>query len=203
MRLIPRATAPHALLLACTLATGLGLAASPALAQSKKDLAARIVQLQGPEYENLGRAVASEPANQAMQLVLRALQGVPADKREAVGKDLQAEVKKFYDSIAPSLAERAGKLAPGVMQPLLEERLSEDEMKAVIAYLESPASKKYQQLMGEAPRSLTEKLVADTRTTVEPKLKQLEQTLQAKLKAATPAAPASAPPAKPAAGSKK
>lgn len=196
MRLMTLSMAPRAVLMACALA--LGTTAMPALAQSKKELAAKVVQLQASEYENLGRVVAGEPANQAMQLVLRALQAVPADKREAVGKDLQAEVKKFYDSIAPTLSERAGKIAPGIVQPMLEERMSEEELKAVIAYLESPASKKYQQLMGEVPRSVTEKLVADTRGTVEPKLKQLEQTLQAKLKAATPAAPASAAPAKPA-----
>mgnify|MGYP003336042652 CR=1 FL=1 len=98
--------------------------------------------------------------------------------------------------------------AIAVAQPMIEERFSEDELKAVIAFLESPASKKYREFGSQLPPALTEKLVAETRATVDPKLKTLEQTLQTKLRAAV-GAPASAPAAsaapaaKPAAGAKK
>jgi hypothetical protein len=185
------------------------LLASPLVqAQTKKELAARVVALQQSDYENLGRAMAGQTAQQVMAAVAPVMAQVPGDKREAVGKDIQAEVRKFHDQIAPTLAEKAGKIGPAVAQPMLEERFSEDELKAVITFLESPASKKYREFGSQLPPALTEKLVAETRATVDPKLKTLEQTLQTKLRAAI-GAPASAPAAstppatKPAAGAKK
>ena len=185
------------------------LFASPlAQAQTKKELAARVVALQQSDYETLGRAMAGQTAQQVMAAVAPVMAQVPGDKREAVGKDIQAEVRKFHDQIAPTLAEKAGKIGPTVAQPMLEERFSEDELKAVIAFLESPASKKYREFGSQLPPALTEKLVAETRATVDPKLKTLEQTLQTKLRAAVGAAasaPAASAPAaaKPAAGAKK
>ena len=192
-----------------SLLTLAALLALPAVADTKKDLAARVVALQASDYEGLGRGVAAQTAQQVLSAAGQALQQIPADKREAVGKDIQAEVKKFHDGIAPMLADSARKIGPTVAQPLLEEKFSEDELKAVIAFLESPASKKYRELGSQLPPAISDKLVADTRAAVEPKIKALEGVLQAKLKAALPAAPATTPaPAAPsgkapASGSKK
>ena len=175
---------PAALVVATALTFG-----GPVLAQSKKELAAKVVQLQQADYESIGRDVAAQTAQQVLQSAGQALGNVAPEKQEAVGKDIQAEVKKFYDSIEPTLRERAAKVAATVVPPLLEAKFSEDELKQVIAWLESSASKKYRQLGTEAPGQVADKLVADTRTTVEPKLKALEQTLQKKLGVAAPAAP--------------
>ena len=180
------------------------LLACPALAQSKKELAARVVALQSADYEALGRNMAAQTAQQVLQAAGQALQQIPPEKREAVGKDIQAEVRKFHDAIAPMLGDSARKIGPVVAQPMLEE-FSEDELKAVIAYLESPASKKMRDLNGQLPNAITEKLVGETRGTVEPKIKALEGVLQGKLKAALPAGAAApaAPATKPASGTKK
>ena len=178
-----------------------GVLAAPAQAQTKKELAARIIALQQADYELIGRGVAGQTAQQVMDTVAQALVQVPPDKREALAKDLQAEVRKFHDSIAPQLAERAGKLGPVVAQPQLEEKFSEDELKAVLAFMESPASKKYREFGAQLPMLIADKLITETRASVEPRLKTLEKTLQGKIKAA---ATASAAPPKPAAsGAKK
>jgi hypothetical protein len=166
------------------------LAAGAAQAQTKKELAAKLLQLQQTGIENVGRTLAAQVSQRALQASAQAMPRVPADKREAVAKDVQADIKKFHDEIEPLLRERAVKLS-ATLQPTIEERFNEDELKQVIAWLESPVSKKFAQLDRELGNTLAEKVVADTRPTVEPKLKTLEASLAKKL--GVPVAAASAP----------
>jgi hypothetical protein len=174
----------------------LALAASGlAQAQStpaKKELAAKLVALQQAGIQNVGRQIAGQTSQRALQAAGRALPRVPADKREAAAKDVEADVKKFFEEVEPMLRDRAGKLAPAVLQPIYEEKFSEEELRQVIAWLESPVSKKFQQIDGEAAKALAEKVVADTRPTIEGKLKTLETTVAGRL-GLQPASAASAP----------
>ena len=78
---------------------------------------------------------------------------VPPDKREAIGKAIEAEVKKYVEESYPLVRERAIKLAPSTLGAALEEKFSEDELKQLIAWLESPVNKKFQQL-GHGPQRL-------------------------------------------------
>ena len=95
------------------------------------------------------------------------------------------------------------KNAPSTIGAALEEKFSEDELKVLIGWLESPVSKKYQQVSAELQQTLGQKLVAETRPQVEPKLKALEGVMGSKLRAAIgepgaakPAAPRASGPAK-------
>jgi uncharacterized protein len=170
------------------LALALAVGAGNALAQTKKELVAKLLQVQQPGIENIGRALASQPSQRALQAAGQAMQRVPADKREALGKEIQADVKKFYDDIEPLLRKRATELAPASLAPVYEEKFSEDELKTVIAWLESPVSKKFQQIDSEIAATLAQKVVTDTRGTVEPKLKALEVTLAKRLGISPPPA---------------
>jgi hypothetical protein len=160
---------------------------------AKKALVQKALQLQQAGIEGVGSGLASQTAGQVLQAAGRAMGRVPADKREAVGAELQAEVRKFYDDVAPLLRSTAVKVAPETLGAVLQDKFSEDELKALIAWFESPVSHKYQQFAGEMQQSLTQKVVAETRPQIEPKLKALEQALNAKLNAATAAAASSAP----------
>lgn len=162
-------------------------AASPA----KKELVQRVLRLQQPAVEALGNAVAMQTSNQILSAAGQGMGRVAADKREAVGKEIQAEVRKFYEELAPLLKDRAQKLAPNIHGPLLEERFTEDELRQLITWLESGTSKKYAELSGELQGGLVQKLAEDTRPTVEPKLRALEQSIAKKL--GVPAGSASAP----------
>ncbi len=116
-----------------------------------------------------------------------------------MAKEIQADVKRYADDAVPMLRERAVKLGPTTIGALLEEKLTEAELKEVIAMLESPTVRKYQALAGEMEKVLAEKLVAETRTAMEAKISTLEQNVVKRLNAAAPSAGASAPaPAKPA-----
>ena len=152
-----------------------------ALAQTKSELVARLVAMQQPGIENIGRALAGQTSQRVLQGASQALPRVPADKREAAAKDVQADVSKFYDEVEPILRKRATELAPATLTPLYQERFSEDELRQVIAWLESPVSKKFQQLDSEVGTTLAQKVVADTRGIIEPRLKALDASLAKRL----------------------
>jgi len=176
-------------LLAVVIALG---GADLAQAQTKKELVAKMLQLQQSGVENMGRQIAGQIAQRYLQATDQAIARLPADKREATAKDVQADVKKFYDEVEPLLRKRALELAPATLSPRYEERFNEDELKQAIAWLESPVSKKLQQVDGEFGNVLAQKVMDDVRPTIEAKRKALEATLDKRLIAPTPAAAGSA-----------
>ena len=179
--------------MAVALALGALAATLPAHAQTKKELVAKVLQLQQSGIDNVGRALAGQTSQRVLQAAGQALPRLAADKREAVAKELQADVKKFYDDVEPILRKRATELAPATLGPIYEERFTEEELKQIIAWLESPVSKKFQQADGEIASSLAQKVVADTRPAVETRLKALEATLAKRL-GMPPAAPSASAP---------
>ena len=183
------------LVLAVALAT-----TAHAQAQTKKELVQKILQLQQPAVESIGKQLAEQPAGALLQRVVPAVHAaVPAERRDAVVKDIQLDIKKYADETVPLVRKRAVELAPAAVGPLLDERFSEDELKQLLGLLESPVYKKYQQLGGEMQRALLEKLVNDTRPTVEARVRALEQQVAQRLQyaragaASAPAAAGSGP----------
>ena len=180
------AWAPLTVALALTLAL-------PAQAQNsaaKNELVVKILQLQRPAIEGLATVLAQQPAQQMMQQAGIALQTrIEKDKREAIAKEIQADLKKYADDVVPLVRERAVKLAPASIGVLLEEKFSEDELRELIKIMESPVNKKFAQLNGDMQKTLSEKLVTETRSLVAPKVQALEQSVAKRL-GITPAAPA-------------
>ena len=68
----------------------------------------------------------------------------------------------------------AGKLSKTVIGPMLDDKFTEDELKQLVSMLESPVLKKYQGLLPELSNALLEKVVADARPQVTPKLQAAE-----------------------------
>jgi hypothetical protein len=194
-----RAKFPSTLVLLTVMAS-----ANLALAQSsaaKTELVTRILQMQRPALEGLATVLAQQPAQQMMQQASIALQTrVAPDKREAIAKEIQADLKKYVDDTVPLVRERAVKLGPVSVGALLEEKFSEDELRELIKIMESPVNKKFSQLNGEMQKALSEKLVAETRPVVEPKVKALEASIAKRLgiQPLPGSGPAAATPAKPA-----
>lgn len=164
---------------------GLSLAATLAFAQAspaKKELVTKVLKLQQPGIEAIGRSMLEQSVVQLMQQVnVVVRQRVPQDKREALAKEIQGDIKKFMDESLPVMREQSTKLAPTTIGALLEEKLSEDELRAVVVALESPAFRKYQDLQGEMLRSHSEKLFAGARETVQPKAQALQKAVEQRL----------------------
>ena len=148
------------------------LAAALALAPSahaqgtspaKKELVAKVLQIRQPGIEGVARSLVEQPAMQMLQQAALVIQArVPEDKREALGKAIEADIKQYIDDAYPIVRERALKLAPATIGATLEEKFSEDELKQLIALLESPVNKKFEQASGEMQRGLVEKLANDS-----------------------------------------
>jgi hypothetical protein len=187
-----------ALTLAVTLT--LALSTGPALAQvptptagptssapvsaAKRELVARLVKLHEPALEGLGRTLAEQSVQQMVLNARTALSRLPQERREAVGRELDGDVRRYLEDTVPLLRDRAVALAPSTMGAIFEQRFSEDELRQLIATLESPVSRKYQAVSGDMQRTLGGKLVAETKGTVEPRLAALEQTMGNRLRAA-------------------
>lgn len=177
-------------------------ATAPASSAAKKELVAKLVQLQQQDLENIAKMLIQQPLGNLMQRAAGEMQNQPAGaKRDATAKAIEGDIRKFVDETVPLMRDRGVKLSATVWPPLLEEKFSEDELKRITAWLEDPVSKKYAQFGGEMQNALAQKLVADTRTTVETRLKALEQSVAKQLgitpPAAAPAGPAASAAAKP------
>jgi len=175
----------------------LSCAATFAHAQSKKELVQKVLVLQQPTIEGVARSIVERPAMQMMQAAGQALQTqVPPERREAVGKAIEADLKSYVAEATPLMRERALKLAPSTLGAGLEEKFTEAELKQLIAWLESPVNKKFQQVGPEIQNAFVQKLAADAAPLLDPKLKVLEQKVRANLglpDAAPPAASGAAP----------
>jgi uncharacterized protein len=173
---------------------------------AKKELIQRLLRLQQSDVEGFARTVVERPAAQMMREAGMALQqqSAPQEKREASARAIEAEVKKYVDEAYPIVRDRALKLAPSTIGPVFEARMTEDELKQLIAWLESPINKKYAQIGPEMQTAFVQKLVVDARPVVDPKLQALDAKVRSTLglpapgAASAPAAsrPASAPKSK-------
>src|SRR5690349_15691516 len=174
------------------------------MAQDKATLIKQFIDMQRPGIESLARGLVEQSSAPIAQAGSQYLQTqVPAEKREAAAKAADAELKKYFDEAYPIVRDKAVQLAPGALTPIMEQNFSEDELKQLMAWISSPLSKKYQEVNPKLQTALTEKLVADTRATIEPKMVALDASVAKALGAPTggaagagagkPAAPAKAP----------
>jgi uncharacterized protein YqgV (UPF0045/DUF77 family) len=162
---------------------------------AKKEAVARILKVQQAGIETIARNLAEQPAVELLAAAERSLpQRVAADKQQAVIKDIQADTKKYLDEAVPLVQGRAVKLAPTTIGTLLEEKFTEEELKQVASILENPAYVKFQQFSPDMQKVLVEKVIADTRSSIEPKVRTLESSIGKRLGVTAPAGA----PAKPA-----
>ena len=203
-----RRTLIAAALLAASAAVFAQAASAPS-SPAKKELVAKVLRLQQQAIEGTAQELVEQPVGRMLQQagVVLATR-VPQEKREEVGKAVQADAKKFVDEMAPMVRQRAVALGPTTIGPLLEERFNEDELKQLATWLESPVVRRYQQLLPDMEKALGEKLLAETRSAIEPKLQTLQQSVGQRLnQAAAPADAASGkktiPPAPKASAAKK
>jgi len=175
---------------------------SPATPSSpaKKELVQRLMRLQQSDVEGFARTVVERPAAQMMREAGMALQqqGAPQDKREAAARAIDAEVKKYVDEAYPIVRDRALKLAPSTIGSVFEAKMTEEELRQLIAWLESPTAKKYQSLAADLRNNFSQKLVADMPAILDPKLMALDGKIRTILGLPPANAAAATSPARPA-----
>lgn len=149
-----------------------GATTSPA----KKELVQRILRGQQSDLDAMARNLVEQPAARMMQEAGLAMQQLqfPPEKIQATGKQIEAEVKKYVDEAFPIVRERALKIAPTTIGIALETKMTEDELKQLLAWLESPVSKKFQQVTAEAGKGFAQQVAREAGSQVQPMLVALD-----------------------------
>ncbi|MDD5030636.1 MAG: hypothetical protein PHH58_14250 [Rhodoferax sp.] len=161
---------------------------------AKKQLVARLLTLQQKAIEQVAQAIVERPALQMMQQASVALQTrVAPDKREAIAKKIQEDINQYAADVGPLAREQAVKLGPSTIGALLDEKFTEAELKELIGIMESPVNHKFAQMAPDFQKALGDQVVAQSKASVEPKVKALEQAIvkHLDLPVVPPAKPAS------------
>ena len=142
-----------------------------ALAQndSKRALATKLAQIQ---LKADGPAMTEQLTASAVQPILagwsqRLDESVPPARQKEVRDKLDVELKKFADSTQKAVEGQVGKSAEAALVPIFMEKLTEDELKTIITYLESPVSAKFQSLGPDATNAWAKRIIDATKPTVE------------------------------------
>jgi len=150
---------------------------------AKQALVNRVLQLW--QIDTIGQSMLQAPVSDAVQQARAMLQGRAApDKRDAAMNDIVGAARQFMDETTPIARASATKLIPSTVAPLLAERFTEEELKQMVAILESPVKKKFEAMVPELQKKLGESVAADTRTVIDPKLKDLQERIGLRLRAA-------------------
>lgn len=161
---------------------GAQTAAAPA-SPAKQQLVQRVLQLL--HAEGMGLTMLQTPVADALTQANIVLQGrVPVERREAAMRDISEEAKKFMEQATPVVKASTQKYIPLTLTPLLTERFTEDELRQLVAMLESPVKQKFEKMVPEMKKVLGEKVASDTRAVIDPKIKDLTEHIGLRLRTA-------------------
>lgn len=170
--------------LALCAAAAAASAQATATSDDKQKLVQRVLALW--HIENEAIAMVQRLAVDAVQQSRIALQGrVSAAKQEAALKDIAVDVQKYIDEATPIVRDNALRLKAPTLAPLLAQNFSEDELRQLIALLESPVKKKFETLVPQLETAFGEKVAAESRAGVDPKLQEMTKNIGLKLRAAS------------------
>ncbi|TDP88420.1 hypothetical protein EV672_101569 [Aquabacterium commune] len=156
----------------------LTLIALPAHADKREQIL-RLPIAQKQALDGLASDITQAPARQLMgQFVQPAIGLVPPEKREATGQQIDAELQKYQETATPVVKASAAKVGPAAVASVLEDKFTEEELKQLGVMLDSPVLKKYQSVIPELQKTLIDKVSADARSQVDPKLQALQDNIR-------------------------
>lgn len=136
-----------------------------------RKLATRLVELQKQQNANL---LALDLANTANRAVVDAwrpkLQQLPKSQQQRASTQLNAELKKFNNDNMRLLKRKSNRLNTRVLVPEYAKRFSAEELRQIIAFLESSAIKKYFTTNPQIADLLAQELLKSSRTDIEKRI---------------------------------
>ena len=84
----------------------------------------------------------------------------------------------------PKVLEKSKSLAQTTVAPLISEKLTEEELRQVIAILESPALAKFEKLRPEMQKALGTKLGEEQGKEIRPQMEELQQRIGKRMREA-------------------
>ena len=156
---------------ACAVSTG-----ANAQNDNKRALAVKLAQMQ---QKADGDAMVEQLTATAVQPLLagwsqRLDETVPPARQKEVRDKLDVELKKYADSTHKVVEAQTAKAAEAALVPIFMEKLTEDELKQIVAYMESPVSAKFQALGPDATNAWAKRIIDATKPQVESGAKTFE-----------------------------
>jgi hypothetical protein len=157
--------------------------AQATISPAKEQLINRI--LLSWHVENIGITMLQDPVNESLRQSRSLLQGrTSAEKQEATMKEIAEFAKEFYAETTPLVRTSAQKLIPSTVVPIMADKFSEEELRQIVALLESPVKKKFESLIPEMQSALGKKIATDTGPAIDPKIQNLKQRIGLSMRAA-------------------
>jgi hypothetical protein len=157
---------------------------APAVDATKQKLIDQILALWHPE--NTVLMAVQRPAAAVMEQSRAALQQrqVPQAQGEAVLKDISTDVQKYVETADALATQSAKKAFPGTVAPLLAQTFSVDELKQLLAMLQSPVKAKFEKLVPQVDQALGKKVQDDIGAEINKDIQAMNAAATPKLRAA-------------------
>jgi hypothetical protein len=109
---------------------------------------------------------------------------VPAEKQDAVMKDLTMEATRFIEQETPPLRASTQSVVQSSVAPLLAQKFSVEELKQLADVLESPVLAKFETLVPEMKRTVGDNVAKANAAQIQPKMTELQNRVGLRLRAA-------------------
>jgi len=161
---------------------------APAVDADKQKLIDQILTLWHPE--NTVVIAVQRPAAEAMEKSRIALQQarLPQPKVDAAMKDIATDVQKYVDTVTPLASSSAKKSLSTTVAPLLAQNFSVDELKQLLALLQSPVKSKFEKLIPQADQAVGRKVQDEAGPEINKNIQTMTQSVGTKLRIAVTAA---------------
>lgn len=166
-------------------------------ADPKLEWATRLVALQqGPDLDSLVEQLAGSATQDLIAGWESRLEtSVPPAKQAKATEDLNAELAKFAADANKIIGSKVSQANRDALVPAYMDRFTLDELKQLTAFFESPAVKKYKATTPDLVNVFVKKLVESSRTEIQARAKQFNETATKIVGTAPAAKPAAAAPA--------
>ncbi|MBV1774802.1 DUF2059 domain-containing protein [Burkholderiaceae bacterium DAT-1] len=150
---------------------------------AKKALIDQVMKLWPLDF--IGVKMLIDPVSEIRRQSNSLLQGrVSEEKKIAVMKQIDEEARKFLEENAPRVRADSEKLMATTVAPILNEKFNEEELKQVIALLQSPIKKKFEAIAPDLQRALGTKLAEVDKPVIQPKMDAFNQKVGELMRAA-------------------
>jgi regulator of PEP synthase PpsR (kinase-PPPase family) len=135
--------------------------------------------------EAVGVTMLREPVDNALRQARAALQArTTPEKRDEALKDIEGYSKDLLEKLMPKVISKAKELTQTTVVPILSEKMTEEELRQMIAILESPAKTKFETLIPEMQRALGKKLGEEQGKEIKPQMEELQQRIGKRMREA-------------------
>jgi hypothetical protein len=166
-----------------TLACGAGAQGASSVPPEKQALVNRVLAKMA--LDTVGVQMLNAPvAEMLRQSRVVVTSRVPAEKQEAVMKDLTAEAMKFVEQETPPLRASTQAVVQSSVAPLLAQKFSAEELRQLAELLESPVLAKFEALVPEMKKTVGDNVAKANAAQIQPKMTELQNRIGLRMRAA-------------------